>query len=380
MAAIFDNTSTGHYLRDHAPFFYLGFDRQGVVRETNRFTAAMLGQDVVGKSFKEVFVDFQGVLDPGVLALDPARIHHLHVACPAGLPQTIQCGFHPAGGMILAIGHVDINEMQALQRQFIELNNELNGITRQLQKTNAQLEKMNALKNKFVGFAAHDLRKPVSVIQTYAEFLMDEARARLTAEHAQFLDIIHERARAMTRLIEELLDIAMIESGRNEPNLEPTDLGRIFQTARLSLKPIADAKNVRIETILEPVPTLPLDRLKLEQAVVNLLGNAVEHTLAGTTVGLWARLDGDQVAVSISDQGPGIPESMRDKLFQPFARGQRRKEGGHQSHGLGLAIAKRMVDAHQGRIWAESKTGGGATFTFTLPLKPNGPKLEINTL
>ena len=376
-------SSVSHYLREHAPFFYIGFDRQGVVLETNNFTTEMLGKSVVGKSFKEVFVDFQRSLDLMVLSQDSTRIHRLELATSIGLPQTIQCRFHPVDDMILAIGHVDITNMQAVQRQFIEMNNELNVVTRQLQKANAQLEKLNALKNKFVGFAAHDLRKPVGVIQTYTEFLIDGARDRLTPEHAQFLDIIHNRAQAMARLIEELLDIAMIESGRNEPNLQPTDLGQILQTAHVSLKQIADAKNVRIETVTDPdLPSLPLDPLKIEQVTVNLLSNAVEHTLPGTTVRLCARRDGDQVVVSVSDQGPGIPEAMKDKLFQPFARGQSQKAGGHQSHGLGLAIAKRMVDAHHGKIWADSKVGAGATFAFSLPLNPLNPntqKQEIKT-
>jgi len=369
------------YLREHSPVFYLALDAAGVVRETNRFTTTLLGRDVTGRPFREVFVNFAGTLDPATLAREPARLQPLDVSTAAGLPQTIQCGFHAAGGLILALGHLDVAEIQSLQGQFLELNNELNVVTRDLQKANAQLKKLNELKNRFVGFAAHDLRKPVGVIQTYTEFLRDEARDRLTAEQAEFLDIIHERARTMAELIDELLDIAMIESGRNEAKLALTGLAQIFQIASLSVKRIADAKQVQIEVALDPaLPDLQLDRLKIEQVVVNLLGNAVEHTRPGTTVRLDARRDGDQVVVTVRDQGTGIPAALLDKLFQPFARGQTEKAGGHASHGLGLAIAKRMVEAHRGRIWAENNPDGGATFSFTLPVvRPAHPPLQSPT-
>ena len=180
--------STDSYLREHAPFFYLGLDAQGVVRETNDFTTALLGQAALGRSFQDVFVDFRGTLDWAARAEDPTTAHRLEVSTAAGLPQTIQCAFHPVGDRVLAIGQVDIAEMQSLQRQFIGLNNELNVVTRQLQKANAQLQQLNELKNRFVGFAAHDLRRPVGVIQSYTEFLQEEARDRLTPEQAEFLD------------------------------------------------------------------------------------------------------------------------------------------------------------------------------------------------
>lgn len=368
-----DPASIASCLQEHAPFFYLGFDSHGVVRESNGFTQTLLKREVVGQSFRDVFVDFRGTLDLAVLAREPATAHRLDVSTVAGLPQTIQCAFHAIGDRVLAIGQVDISEMQSLQQQFIGLNNELNVVTRQLQKANAQLQKLNELKNRFVGFAAHDLRRPVGVIQSYTEFLQEEARDRLTPEHAEFLDIIHGRAQSMLQLIEELLDIAMIESGRNEPKLQAADLGRVFQIACLTVKQVAAAKQVEVVTTLDPaLPPLEFDPLKIEQATLNLLANAVEHTRPGTTVRLSARRDGGDVVVAISDQGPGIPAAMQGKLFQAFARGQAQKAGGHESHGLGLAIAKRMVEAHHGRIWAESPPGAGATFSFTLPIKPKG--------
>lgn len=357
------------YLRKHAPFFHLSFDRDGVVQEVNSFAASILGEDVVGRAFDRVFVDFNHTLDLRTLAQNPSRLHRLDVTTSAGLPQTIQCEFHAEGDKILVLGQVDIAEMQSLQRQFIKLNNELNVVTRDLQKSNAQLQKLNELKNKFLGFAAHDLRNPAGVIQSYVEFLQDEAGDCLTPEHTEFLDIIHDRAVAMVHLIGDLLDIAMIESGRNDANMQITGLAQAFRTACLSVKQNADARQVQVDVSLDAsLPFFHMDRFKIEQAIINLLNNAVEHTRPGTTVRLCARREGREAIISISDEGPGIPASMKARLFQPFAKGQAQKTGGHASHGLGLAIAKRMVDAHHGRIWADSQPDKGTTFSFTLPI------------
>jgi signal transduction histidine kinase len=173
----------------------------------------------------------------------------------------------------------------------------------------------------------------------------------------------------MAQLIDELLNLAIIESGGNEPNLQLTELGQIFQTASMSVRGSAEAKSVQIIVTLDPsLAPLPLDPLKIEQTVVNLLSNAVEHTRSGTAVRLAARHEPNHVIVSVSDQGPGVPPAMLDRLFQPFARWQGQKTPGHTSHGLGLAIAKRMVDAHQGRIWLEANSNQGATFSFSLPI------------
>lgn len=363
-----DGAALAAYIQTHAPCFYLAFDAAGVVRATNTFTTTLLGAPL-GRTFREVFLDFQGTLDPAALAQQPATVHTLDVATTDRLPQTVQCTFQPVGDHLLALGHVDIAGMEAMQRQFLVLNNELNVTLRALQKANAQLASLNQLKNRFLGFAAHDLRNPIGVIQSYTEFLQAEAGAQLAPEHREFLDIIHGRALAASQLIRELLDLALIESDRHEVHLQRATLAQVFALATLSVQQLAGTKGVQLETTLEPdLPALEFDRLKLEQTVINLLSNAVQHTAPQTTVRLAARRDGGNVRVSVTDAGPGIPAELLGQLFQPFTRGGPTKPGGHESHGLGLAIARRMVEAHRGRIWAANLPEGGAQFCFTLPL------------
>ena len=359
----------GQFLGHDAPFFYLVLDQGAVVRAANSFTSELIGRDPCGCPLAELFVNLQPAQSLAALVQEPARVHRLDVLAQANLPQTVLCRFQRRGDSVLVLGQVDMGAMQQLQRDFIGINNALNSATRALHKANAELERLNTLKNRFVGFAAHDLRKPVSVVQAYAGILLDEAADSMSHEHLQFLAIIEGRATAMARLINELLDIAVIEAGQHDLVLERTELAQIFQVACLSLEHAAQARQVRIAVALEPgLPPLRLDRSKIEQILVNLLSNAVEHTRQGSTVTLAARQTGASLLVAVADQGSGIAPDGLGQLFQPFARGQQPKPGGQASHGLGLSIARMMVHAHGGRIWAENAEGAGATFFFTLPM------------
>ena len=247
------------------------------------------------------------------------------------------------------------------------LNNELVNLQRELAKKNAELKRLNELKNQFLGMAAHDLRKPVGLILTYSEFLLDE-RANLDGEHADFLDTIHSSSEFMQSIIDDFLDVAMIESGRFELNLDSVDLARTLQQAIDLVKITAGKKHVSIISEHGELPAIFADGSKLEQAFANLLGNAVEHSPPGAAVVVACRHDDRSVVVSIRDQGPGISPEEQETIFAPFGRGRSKKTGGERSIGLGLVIARKVVEAHGGRIWIESQIGHGAVFIFSVPV------------
>ncbi len=235
----------------------------------------------------------------------------------------------------------------------------------------AQLRKANEAKNKFLGMCAHDLRNPLVSIRGLAEFLQDPSIGPLNAEQADIVSTIHGASQSMLQHVNELLDIATIEAGELRLALSPAPLRDLAaQAVRLAALD-ATRKRTRIE--IEPdsaSPVLPLDAARIRQVVDNLLSNAVKFSPPGSLVRL--RIDAPAEAglarLSVRDQGPGIPEAERDRLFQDFGRLSVRPTAGEKSTGLGLAICRKIIEAHRGRIEAVNDPAGGCVFSFSLPM------------
>jgi signal transduction histidine kinase len=162
----------------------------------------------------------------------------------------------------------------------------------------------------------------------------------------------------------------MIESGAIELRTKPIDLTELVKRHTAVNRPVAARKNIRLELDVEPgLPAIEADPHKIEQVLENLISNAIKFSPRQTAVKVTLRREGGGLKIAVTDQGPGIPEDERGKLFQPFSRTSVRPTGGEQSSGLGLAIARKIVEAHRGRIWLESEVGKGSTFFVTLPTK-----------
>jgi two-component system, OmpR family, sensor kinase len=256
-----------------------------------------------------------------------------------------------------------------LYEDLSRVNNELATLQRELTRKNAELEKVNEQKNRFLGMAAHDLRNPLGVIRSYSEFLQDEAGDTLNDEQREFVTIIRETSEFMLRLVSDLLDVAAIESGQLTLDAQPTDLGQLIRQNVTLNRVLAARKDIAVE--FDPPPTVPmilLDRGKIEQVLNNLLSNAVKFSHRGTVVRVRLTWADDLATVTVRDQGQGIPAADLPKLFKPFSRASVHATDGEQSTGLGLAIVRRIIEGHGGRIWVESEVGTGSTFSFALPL------------
>ncbi len=240
----------------------------------------------------------------------------------------------------------------------------------ELAAKNAELLQLNEFKNQMLGMAAHDLRNPLAVIHTASGFLVDESSRNLSEEkRADFLRRIHANSEFMVKLIDDLLDVARIESGKLELELEPTDLCQLIDDSLGINRVLAEQKNIRLEFAPDcVVPALPLDRNKLAQVINNLVTNALKFSQSGTVVRVTATRDNGRVVVAVADQGQGIPADELSKLFRPFGKTSVRSTAGEKSTGLGLAISRRIVEAHGGQIWAESEVGRGSVFRFSLPV------------
>jgi signal transduction histidine kinase len=357
------------YLRNTAPllFFELGGDLR--VRAANPFSSRLVGRDAVGLHFREVVVDFAEELDPHELGLAPDRIHRLRISTRSRVPQDFACSFMAVGSGVIVVGTVDAEEQAAFQSQLLSVNRQLANLTRELQKSNVELAHLNQLKNQFLGMATHDLRNPVGAIMSLAEFVLEEAGGTLAAEHVGFLEQIVASSRHMNSIIADFLDISMIEAGGLNLEWQSVELAAVVGRVLALASARASKKGIGLEVALDPsVSSLMADPGKLEQVLTNLVVNAIEHSFPGSSVVVRSRLEGSRVALEVEDHGVGIPREMLDRLFNPFERKRARKTAGEQSTGLGLVIARKVVEAHDGTITVTSEVGRGTLFTVTLPI------------
>ena len=263
-------------------------------------------------------------------------------------------------------GHQD----QGVYEELSRLNNELVNLQRELSQKNARLEELNQLKNEFLGMAAHDLRNPLAAILAYSEFLIEQAGPDMNEEHGNFLEIIHSSSEFMLQMVDDLLDITTIESGQLKLEPQSTDILSLLKGNLAVNRTLAEKKSIRIE--FETRGTLPnrlmLDRSKFEQVLNNLLSNAIKYSYPESIVRVWTEIRGDEWWVAVEDEGQGIPKDKLDAVFRIYDRASTQGTGGERSTGLGLAITKRIVEGHEGRIWVESEEGVGSTFYVVLPL------------
>jgi signal transduction histidine kinase len=234
-----------------------------------------------------------------------------------------------------------------------------------------QLRKADYAKNRFLGMAAHDLRNPLASIRGIAEFLRDGTVGPLTSEQIELIDTIHDASHAMLDMVNQLLDVAAIESGQLKLHRELHNLGDLVTKCVAMTDREAVKKHTRVtfESPREPV-TLQIDAAKMKQVVDNLLTNAVKFSPPGSVIS--ARVERDDANGTcmflVRDQGPGIPHGEGDKLFKTFSRLSNRPTGGEKSTGLGLAICRNIVAAHHGTIVAENLPDRGCEFRVTLPI------------
>jgi signal transduction histidine kinase len=231
-----------------------------------------------------------------------------------------------------------------------------------------RLRQLNDLKNKFLGIAAHDLRSPLALVQSYLEMLEDEETQRDSARKAHVQGRIQAIITRMRTLINDLLDISAIESGQIALEPSPTDLTAFLRESAANHALTAAIKEITvIGDIPDGLPTLAVDARRLGQVLDNFLTNAVKFSPKGTTVRVQSVREDGCVRVRIIDQGQGIPPAELGKLFQEFGRTSVKPTDGEKSTGLGLAIVKKIVSLHGGQVGVTSTVGVGSTFWFTLP-------------
>ena len=230
------------------------------------------------------------------------------------------------------------------------------------------LEDLERLRAEFLAMVSHELRTPLAAVKGSITTLMEAAAELDPAEMMQFFCIIRDQSDQMRYLIGDLLDVARIETGTLSAAPEPSDVRMLVEEASKRFTSGGGAGNLQVEVAAD-LPLVMADKRRIIQVLSNLLSNAAGYSPDGATILVTATQDGVHVAVTVTDEGRGIPADQMPQLFRKFSRVHGADAGsGVDGSGLGLAICKGIVEAHGGRIWAESDGPGlGARFTFTLP-------------
>lgn len=265
------------------------------------------------------------------------------------------------------IGLAIVNAL-TLQRA-VDLARELKYKSEALRKRFVDLEKAHRAKSIFMAGVSHELKTPLHAILGFAQVLLRQTHGPLQPRQSEYLQLIQKNGDHLLTLINDILDLSRIESGTVEITLQDVNITAVLDESARSLRPLADKKSLAIELRTgAEIPAVRADRGKLKQVVFNLLSNAIKFSPPGGQIQLLAELDeyGDEIRISVSDRGPGVPPEERERIFEPFVRLQ--PADAPDGTGLGLSIARRLVELHRGRIWVESATEGGSVFVFTLPV------------
>lgn len=242
--------------------------------------------------------------------------------------------------------------------------------TAALEAANEQLRRANDLKNEFMGVAAHDLRTPLTVIKGIASMLVSKPDLPPDMRD-EYMQMILDAVEDMIALLNDLLSISEIESGKLVLRPKEVDPYRYLERIAQLNRPIAASKDIRLVLDLgDDLPQMRFDPERVQQVFNNLLSNAFKFSNPGTTVTLRARRTPGGACFAVIDEGPGIAPEEVGRIFEAFQRGSPRATGGEGSTGLGLAICKRIVELAGGSIEVESEVGRGSRFSFTLPVEP----------
>jgi signal transduction histidine kinase len=262
-------------------------------------------------------------------------------------------------------GHVQVenrDELGALGVNVNRMNDELRSVY-------AELEAASQHKSEFLANMSHELRTPLNAIIGFSQVLRDEMVGSVNEKQAEYLDDIISSGNHLLSLINDVLDLSKVEAGQVELEVHPFSLREALERGVVMVRERATEDGVHVAFTADPeVDVVEGDERRIKQVIFNLLSNAVKFTPAGGEVDVSATRANGEVMVSVADTGPGVAPEDRDRIFEEFQQSET-GVGHREGTGLGLALSKRFVELHGGRIWLESELGRGSTFTFALPAR-----------
>jgi two-component system phosphate regulon sensor histidine kinase PhoR len=317
-------------------------DEHGRVQLVNRAARGMVGLDTPGVGGHYL----EAVRHPGVAAL-------LTEALAGGEPAHLELSPARTPGRHLVARAAPVSSPSARGAVLV-----LHDIT--------DLRRADQVRRDFVANVSHELRTPLTAIRGYVEALADEPQA--AEDRARFLDVIARHAARMERLVKDLLRLAALEARQEAVEKAPCPIQGLLAGTVADLAPLIETRRQTVEIDVDPeAASIRTDAAKLQDAIRNLVENAVNYSPEGRRVRLEARPSGSMVAITVSDEGPGIPDSDLERIFERFYRVDKARSRESGGTGLGLSIVKHLVSLLGGRVWAANRPEGGAIFTISLP-------------
>lgn len=245
-------------------------------------------------------------------------------------------------------------------------------VVRQRRQTTERVERLSRVKSDFVTVVTHELRTPLSSIKEGISLVLDRIDGPINPEQTKTLELVKRNVDRLGRLVYNVLDIQKLESDGVPMNFSPQDIGAIAKEIVETFRPESDRKQLRLSLNKERTPLIPCDADWIREVLTNLLSNALKFTPSGGEISVTVSQEPKSVQVEVRDSGIGIPKGDQRKVFEMFSQASHNSFSNVGGFGVGLAVCKRIIDAHQGRIWVESEEGKGSRFLFTLPVSKVG--------
>ncbi len=334
-------------------------DQKGDITLVNRATEQMIGwtsEEIKGKKWHDVapLVDEKG-------EVIPAEQRSTKIVMETGRPR-----YNAKYSYVRRDGS---NFPVATTAAPVTLNGKTIGVIAVFRDITIEKQADRA-KSEFVSLASHQLRTPLSAIKWFAEILLSGDAGELSKEQKEYVDNIFQSNERMIDLVNSLLNVSRVDSGRIIIDPKPTDLGKLVESVVKGLEVKIIEKNIKLAIdVAKGIPEVAIDPRLISQVYMNLLTNSIKYTPEGGNVMVVISLKDKEVVSQVTDTGYGIPEKDKDKMFQKFHRGSNIIKLETDGTGLGLYLAKAVVESSGGRIWYESAEGKGTSFWFTLPLE-----------
>jgi PAS domain S-box-containing protein len=350
-------------------------DRTGIYVACNRSFENLVGlqkQEVIGKSLTDLssseIAEKCNLMDIELIKHKRNKVYETSVKFPDGsvhqvmINKFIFSGVTEEDSVLLGI-MIDITERKQAEEKMLQAK--------------MAAEAANRAKTTFIVNMSHELRTPLNAVIGFSELLLSETAGPLNEKQKRYTENISKSGNHLLDVINDVLDISRLELGNIELYYETVDIPGVIEEVQRVLSPLSAEKNISIESNIEKdLKTIIADRVKIKQILYNILNNAIKFSSENGRVNISAELKEEMIEISIKDEGIGIHEADYDRVFHPFVQIDEsisRKYGGL---GLGLALVKRFVELHGGKVWVNASPGKGSTFTFRIPKKPENKAQE----